>query len=133
VSNGQEPRCNEIGGRHHWDTARSRCLDCGREAAEIADELYDWLGQTEDNVDRMADQIEDMRSLLEDWRERYRVIEYVSNWGLPAWVCQSCGAETRATFEERQAGAPEPFPHTAFCKAEATRALLAKLEADDEG
>ena len=111
-----------------------RCLDCGREAAEIADELWEWLGQTEDNVDRQADQIEEMRSLLEDWRERYKVIEYSPhNWGPPAWVCQSCGAEIRATFEDRQAEPPDPFPHTAFCKAEATRVLLAKIEADDEG
>jgi uncharacterized coiled-coil protein SlyX len=122
---------SEHGARHRWDDTRSRCLDCGREAAEIVDELYDWLGQTEDEVDQMADQIEAMRSLLEDWQERYKVIEYVPhNWGPPAWVCQSCGAETRATFGDRQAGPPEPFPHTTFCKAEATRALLAKLEAD---
>jgi hypothetical protein len=130
MSTEQEPRCTEVGGRHHWDATHTRCMDCEREVTMIADELYDWLGQTEDNVDRMADQIEEMRSLLEDWRERYKVIEYVSNWGLPAWACQSCGAEIRATFEDRQAEPPEPFPHTAFCKAEATRVLLAKLEAD---
>jgi hypothetical protein len=131
MSNEQEPRCTDIGGRHHWDESRSRCLDCGREATEIADELYEWLGQTEDNVDRMADQIEEMRSLLEDWQERYKVIEYIPrNWGPNAWVCQSCGAETRATVGEWKAGPPDPFPHTAFCKAEATRAFLAKLEAD---
>jgi hypothetical protein len=118
MSDQQEPRCTEAGGRHHWDTTRSRCLDCEREAAEIADELYNWLGETEDNVDRQADQIEEMRSLLEDWRERYKVIEYSPrNWGPPAWVCQSCGAEIRATFGNRPAGPPEPFPHTAFCKA----------------
>ena len=119
------------GDRHRWNDSRSHCLDCGRDAATIAEELEDWLAQTEDNVDRMADQIEEMRSLLEDWRERYKVIEYIPrNWGPSAWVCQSCGAETRATFGDRQAGPPEPFPHTTFCKAEATRALLAKLEAD---
>lgn len=91
--------------------------------------MWEWLGQTEDNVDHQADQIEEMRTLLEDWRERYKVIEYSPyNWGPLAWVCQSCGAETRTTFGGRQAGPPEPFPHTAFCKAEATRTLLAKLE-----
>ena len=43
-----------------------RAAGAARVAAEIADELYDWLEQTEDEVDRMADQIEAMRALLEE-------------------------------------------------------------------
>ena len=59
----------EQGGRHRWDESRSHCLDCGRDAATIAEELEDWLAQTEDQVDRLSDQIEAMRALLKDWLE----------------------------------------------------------------
>jgi hypothetical protein len=52
--------------RHRWDTTRSRCLDCGRAAGEIADELYSWLAETEDQVDQVANQIEAPRTLLEE-------------------------------------------------------------------
>lgn len=56
----------EQGDRHRWDERRSRCLDCGRDAATIAVELEDWLIETEDSVDQLRDQIEDMRALLEE-------------------------------------------------------------------
>jgi hypothetical protein len=56
----------ERGGHHRWDFSRARCLDCGREAVEIADELYDWLAETEDQVDQLSDQIEALRTLLEE-------------------------------------------------------------------
>ena len=32
-----------------------------------ADELYDWLAQTEDELDRLNDQREVVRALLETW------------------------------------------------------------------
>ena len=56
----------EQGDRHRWDESRSRCLDCGRDAATIADEVWDWLGEKEDWIDHMGDQIEALRALLED-------------------------------------------------------------------
>lgn len=72
-------------------------------------------------------------ALLEGWLGRYGGIEYEPrNWGPSMWVCQSCGAETRATGQGRPAGPPQPFPHTVFCKAEATRALLARQEPAQE-
>lgn len=68
-------------------------------------------------------------ALLERWLGRYGDIAYVPrNWGPSVWVCQSCGAETRATGGGRQAGPPKLFHHTAFCKAEATRVLLGQQE-----
>ena len=73
------------------------------------------------------EQLQEALALLESWLGRYGGIEYVPrNWGPTMWVCQSCGAETRATGRGRQAGPPQPFPHTVFCKAEATRVLLAQ-------
>jgi hypothetical protein len=78
-------------------------------------------------------QLQKALALLESWLGRYGGIEYVPrNWGPSVWVCQSCRAETRATSRGRQAGPPQPFPHTVFCKAEATRALLAKPEPAQE-
>jgi uncharacterized coiled-coil protein SlyX len=63
-----EVTCKQ-GGYHRWDEADARCLDCGRAAEEIADELCDWLGETEDRVDRMADQIEALRTRLAEAAE----------------------------------------------------------------
>ena len=56
------------GDKHRWDESRSRCLDCGRDAATIAEELEDWLIQTEDAHDRDADQLTEAHALLE-WAE----------------------------------------------------------------
>lgn len=53
------------GYKHRWDESRSRCLDCGRDAATIAEELEDWLGQTEDARDRDADHLAEAHDLLE--------------------------------------------------------------------
>jgi hypothetical protein len=55
----------EEGDRHRWDDICSHCLDYGRDAATITEELEDWLTQTEDSVDHMADQITAMQALLE--------------------------------------------------------------------
>jgi len=75
--------------------------------------------------------LQEALSLLEGWLARYGGIEYVPrNWGPTVWVCQSCGAEIRTTGQGWRAGPPEPFPHTALCKAEATRAFLARLSAE---
>lgn len=54
------------GEKHRWDESRSHCLDCGREAATIADEVWEWLGEKEDWIDHMGDQIEALRVLLEE-------------------------------------------------------------------
>ena len=53
----------EQGDQHRWDARRSRCLDCGREAASIADEVWEWLGEKEDWIDHTGDQIEALRAL----------------------------------------------------------------------
>ncbi len=77
--------------------------------------------------------LQEALALLESWLGRHGGIEYVPrNWGPTVWMCQSCGAEIRVTGQGRQAGPPQPFPHTVFCKAEATRALLAKPEPAQE-
>jgi hypothetical protein len=79
------------------------------------------------------EQLHEALALLENWLGRYGGIEYVPRtWGPSVWMCHSCGAETRATGRGRQAGPPQPFPHTVFCKAEATRALLAQHEPAQE-
>lgn len=59
----------EQGGRHRWDEADASCLDCGRRAAECADELHEWLVEKEDLIDHMGDQIEVLRTLLEEAAE----------------------------------------------------------------
>lgn len=74
--------------------------------------------------------LQEAQALLEGWLERYGGIEYVPrNWGPTVWVCTSCGAETRATGKGWRTGPPEPFPHTVFCKAVATRTFLARTKA----
>ena len=75
--------CQE-GNSHRWDESRSRCLDCGRDAAVIADEVWDWLGEKEDWIDHTGDQIEAMRALLEDLMER------LSPESMYGFMCGSC-------------------------------------------
>lgn len=47
----------EHGPRHRWDTARSRCLDCGRDAEEIASELEEQLAQAQDQIERLKTEV----------------------------------------------------------------------------
>jgi hypothetical protein len=55
--------------KHRWNESRSHCLDYGRDTATIAEELYGWLLEREDYIERLSDQIEAMRALLEDLLE----------------------------------------------------------------
>jgi hypothetical protein len=63
-----EVTCKQ-GGRHRWDEADARCLDCGRTAEECADELHERLVEKENLIDHMGDQIEALRTLLEEAAE----------------------------------------------------------------
>lgn len=75
--------------------------------------------------------LQEARTLLQGWVERYGGIEYVPRNSRPSvWVCKACGAETRATGKGWRTGPPEPFPHAASCKAVATRAFLDRTKAE---
>jgi hypothetical protein len=114
--------------KHRWDDSRSRCLDCGRDAATCAEELEGWLAQTEDSVDRMADQITALQVLLEDLLERLTPESSAHRYDQGRVYCVFCSAciET-ISHAARPAVVTDHLPD---CPIRRTRDKLAELEAE---
>jgi hypothetical protein len=118
----------EQGDRHRWDERRSRCLDCGRDAATIADEVWEWLGEKEDWIDHLADQVEALRALLEDIVERLAPESAAHRYDQGRVFCVFCGACIAAIPH----AAPPAIvsDHLEGCPIRRTRILLAELDAE---
>lgn len=120
----------EQGGRHRWDESRSHCLDCGRDAATCAEELENWLGETEDSVDRLSDQIEAMRALLEDLLERLTPQSSAHRYDQGRVYCAFCGACIEAI--PHAAHPAVVTDHLPDCPIRRAQTKLAELEAQYE-
>lgn len=117
----------EQGNQHRWDESRSRCLDCGRDAASIADELWDWLGEKEDWIDHTGDQIEALRALLEDMMEQLSPESAAHRYDQGRVYGIFCGACIEAISH---AARPAVTDHQGDCPIKRAHALLAELEAE---
>ena len=61
----------------------------------IAVEQEEWLIQTEDSVERLGDQIEAMRALLEDWLEYLMLQSQVHQYDQGRTYCAFCNGCSR--------------------------------------
>ena len=119
--------CQE-GDSHRWDESRARCLDCGRDAATIADEVWDWLGEKEDWIDHTGDQIEALRALLENMVEHLSPESAAHRYDQGRVYCVFCGACIEAIpHAVRPAVVTD---HLEDCPIRRASALLAELEAE---